>query len=370
MGETGNPQQSLSATERAQLVLDPAKNAVFDYFDLHPSASAKLQEVGIDVEKMAVVVYWAGGVLDKQTDAAFSAIESSTQTPIVIVPVLLSAADIRAAGDKIFRDNPDVRSIANDGDTLVVGVIKGAGPRPSAITFGSVRIPIIYEHSDMTELATRQNDANPWTGGARVKNGSQGCSSGFGLKVGSPTNYYILTAGHCALDGATITDGAGNFMGTTTGRNLSIDSTLIDVSLASGYMYDGTWNTTSGAREKVVGTHRIAKNEQVCTSGSYTGTHCGLIVRSTTARWVVGSTNVNGISASPSSTTAIAAGGGDSGGPVLVNTATSRQILATGLISVGDHPVACTGQGTSTCYNYVYFVPIQNAQRGLSVVTG
>ncbi len=87
----------------------------------------------------------------------------------------------------------------------------------------------------------------------------------------------MLTAGHCYTNGTTVLDGAGNRMGVTKSRNLSIDSVLIDVESVSGY-----------------------------------------------------------------------------------------------IISQGDPDsrVPCTGYGTSTCYNDVFIVPIQNAARGGAVVTG
>jgi hypothetical protein len=372
VADNSEPNQNLSAREAAQLVLAPAKDAVFEYLDAHPAANSRVQEVAIDREHMAVVVYWVGDVLDPVTDAAFELIEQQTGTPITIVPVKLSGADIRAAAAKILAEQPDARSVGHDLDTLIVRVKGPLAGRMDTYTIGGKTVPIRYEQTDLTELATRQNDANPWTGGARIKRSSdnKGCSSGFGVRFGAPANYYMLTAGHCYANGNTIQDGAGNLMGTTASRNLAIDSILIDVSSASGYMYDGTWNTTSGAREKVVGTYRVALNDDVCTSGSYTGTHCGIVVRDTNDTWVVGSTTVTGIAARPNSSTTIAAGNGDSGGPVLVNTSTARQIRATGIISVGANPVACTGQGTSTCYNFINFVPIQNAQRGGTIVTG
>ena len=364
---------SLTAYETAQISLQPAVDAVYQYTETSVAAKSNLTDIGIDVNEMAVIVYWVGGVLDPETDSAFTEITQSTGTPINVVPTQFSRQEIYAAMDSIASSQPDVSSMsAENGEIIVkVGPNLTLSSRPSeiAVPGKGVAIPLQYEQSDVAPLATRKVDANPWTAGAQVLNGTTKCSSGFGVEFGSPADQYMLTAAHCALNGVTIKNGNGQTMGTTSGRNLAIDSILINVNSDSGYMYYGAWNDGAGPRAKVVGTHHLVLNNSICTSGSTTGSHCSLIVKSTTAEWKIGSTIVKGVIARPNSSTAVAAGAGDSGGPVFVN-AGSQQVSAAGLISTGADMVACSGLGTSTCYNEVYIVPIENAQRGGTVVKG
>lgn len=219
------------------------------------------------------------------------------------------------------------------------------------------------------------NDEPPWTAGGRITTATGACSTGFGITIGGtgiPNKPYLLTVAHCfSGNGVIVKDGHNDRIGVTAYENRSIDSTLIDVNLVSGYMFDGAWNDITGKREKVVGTIHATDGLSVCNSGSAAGVRCGLIVSNTNASWSAAGTTVHGLDVSPNTSNGVAVGKGDSGGPTLTNTSVSREIKAAGIISAGGQSVPCTGSyDTSTCYHHAYIVPIQNAQRGGVVVLG
>lgn len=133
-------------------------------------------------------------------------------------------------------------------------------------------------------------------------------------------------------------------------------------------MYDGAWNNSTGHREKVKGTSKPVSGTYICTSGSNTGTNCNIKVDGATYITIDGY-SVLTVEATQQTSGGRAVGNGDSGGPVLTNTSVSGEIKAAGIISAGSGNVSCSGTDSTSCYHTVYYVPIQDAQRGGGVVT-
>jgi hypothetical protein len=237
----------------------------------------------------------------------------------------------------------------------------------------------------LAEPAGRADDRSPWIAGAvhRVPGGGT-CTTGWALRDGA--DRYLLTAAHCigplAL-GANISNGDGTrVIGTVAGYMRAIDSAIIQVNVGGGdNVWPRTWWGDIGGVEtmKVVddwdGTY---KGQRVCTSGAATGVHCFTRITDSDYRyrnslgWRVDrsarGTDVDGD---------VAAGLGDSGGPVLISaidpaTRLPTKVAATGTVAAVEGRVPCRGAVTTTCYKTVILTRIkpQLDRWGTSLVTG
>ena len=128
-------------------------------------------------------------------------------------------------------------------------------------------------------------------------------------------------------------------------------------------MFDGA---PVGAFSKpVVGWVNNFVGQLVCTSGASTGVHCDIITDliSSTALIQTGPTSFTRVDnlvfgTALGSTTAIAAGSGDSGGPVFTLTSNFSKVKAAGLMSIAQFRVPCNVAGLPFCGNRVGFVNI------------
>jgi Trypsin len=237
--------------------------------------------------------------------------------------------------------------------------------------YGRSWIHVVRDSRPSTFLSFRYNDTAPWNGGDFIYNnsGSSGedCTSGIPVHSIITGTEYMLTAAHCfwALPhngvGAAVLNGyvenngsiypssSATLIGDVgTENNLSAGKTSLDVALipvsTSTVDFDAPWNSQGRAIQ--IGPATNAAGDQVCTSGAFDGQVCGLTVQSTDMTkcgddgW--GRFCVSHLAEATSSEPAtVAAGKGDSGGPVF--SYSRSNILANGMIEQGDGAFAnCT----------------------------
>jgi hypothetical protein len=216
---------------------------------------------------------------------------------------------------------------------------------------------------------TRNLDNSPWWGGSRIiRSGSVVCSSGFSVVSGSTRE--MVTAGHC---GGISTSwqtgdsyGSGNAMGTETARDPCCDTAIIQVGANEGHIYDKAWNSSAG--EAVAGSRADVKGITVCNEGATSGVICaiGIVLTGQTKTF----TNEDGSTFTSNNESEgvqqanlkQAVAGGDSGGPVIINTTTVGRVYATGTVSGGSVSVTCSSNDdpdvVKACYADMWFEEI------------
>lgn len=146
---------------------------------------------------------------------------------------------------------------------------------------GLSEIGFRYGQSEAVTYASRQDDAAPWRGGARIQTVLGSCTSGFAVLTSGGAGR-LLSARHCdpTGDGA-IKDGAGTTIapgGSSVSVVGSIDSMLIDPTVSpatSALIYRGSY--TSSTYSTVKNWYSNWPNDAVCSSGSSTGELCGSV---------------------------------------------------------------------------------------------
>lgn len=210
------------------------------------------------------------------------------------------------------------------------------------------RMPVRVEYVEGSHvpLQQRNDDSPPWDGGGARDPGTWpyfDCSVGFAVR-NSNWQVRLLSAEHC-LGGtnATITDGAGDHLGTVTVWDRDVDSEIIDPTSTTpgyGYVFKGSWYTNN--KIPVTGSTYNNKGDFVCRSGQNTGTICNIRIISLYATWGsrtgifhLGQRNLEG--------PVVAVAQGDSGGPVYQPASGGNAAVAAGIVSFGDWEVPCDG---------------------------
>jgi len=239
------------------------------------------------------------------------------------------------------------------------------------VTDVPVKVEIIDAADDASLTAySRQDDTNPWFGGATLNVDGYFCSSGVGVTSRGTGNNYMTTAAHCALNTSAssgpVSDGGGDSVGSWSKSSTRFSSTndamLVDPSsnnVGKSIFVNG-WGSST-----YVPITDVANNvdgQFVCTSGAMTGAHCNVVIQDHGVDrnlWGLEVTNVQiGKTSSPAGT--IAVGDGDSGGPVYRNTGTSTNTYQ-GSIIAGLHVITCPSGGRAVpiadnrCYSTVYY---------------
>ncbi|BCB75971.1 hypothetical protein GCM10022251_55530 [Phytohabitans flavus] len=126
----------------------------------------------------------------------------------------------------------------------------------------------------------RRDDIPNYYGGGGIQSGGGLCSSGYTVQNGAGTRF-MVTAGHCFANGATVlTESGNNTYGTVSNRRLpTVTGHAQDMELIGGQGYwgrvftGGVTSTTSGP-VVAAGTAFVGYTDY-CTSGRTTGENCG-----------------------------------------------------------------------------------------------
>lgn len=215
------------------------------------------------------------------------------------------------------------------------------------------------------ERLSRLNDTptgGHW-GGARITSALKNCTAGFSVVRRSNNTRGSVTAGHCGGVGTTWRSGS-NYYGTTTVRTNYPD---YDQSLLAGSSYgpkiwtDGPGDasnvrTVKGGGDPAVGT-------QVCQSGSFSTSLCGITVRSKSAKYCdADGCTTYVIRGTRDGQTAII--GGDSGGPVYTKSGSTGATIR-GIAFAGS---GCSASRCTTIYAERY--NSITGHLGVSALTG
>lgn len=233
-------------------------------------------------------------------------------------------------------------------------------------------VPVTVEVNPAPTGFTRLNDASPWSGGGRLTTGGAMprpiCSSGFGMVIG--TTPYLLTALHC---------GAGPFFnGQLAGANrrrigavgpnvVAADSEAIAIdnpNTASRNIYKGGVNDATEGSVRIAAAGVNVRGLFVCTSGSFSGQHCALLVRFINLFLATGQGPFAWAFAPVGG---VAAAEGDSGGPVAMREFPGGPVLGMGVISGGFRKFPCAVYDATVCGSDVFYshlVPLLRAYGG------
>lgn len=306
-----------------------------------------------------VELFWRGTVPPQVWEAID---EAQRDVPVVTQSARFSERELLNHGDLLLNERAVTGvSTAPDGSGLDVSVSVSEEEARRKPAIQNAAVPLTIEPFVTSEpLADRQNDTKPYYGGAVWSSPIRTCSTGFAVRllVGGVGADYMLSAGHCALNGHDAHDGGGDLMGKVDYRQPTRDTLLIKTDSA-GRVYTGSHssNTTVpvwGVQSSIVGNF-------VCTSGAFTGHHCPVKVDAVNQTLV----NPDGtkftpmVKATRTAPSKPATGRGDSGGPVYSQTVMSTDgvALAMGTISAGSAPMGPCGLST-TCYHTVYYADI------------
>jgi hypothetical protein len=372
----------------AQARVDAAADGVLDAVEAADVTAGDEGFAGIVVSPQHnyVDLYWKGTPPPAVADAIERA-TAATGVPVTTWPAdhtrrhLLQRARMLVTGDRLpddaaaFAEGIHRVAVVPDGDGLEVGITVPAELDDSGVTRwsrevrgaleGALGVPVHVVVDAPPRPFGRLDDAPPWRGGAAIV-GEGRCSTGFGVRRaggGSRPALGLLTAAHCRGDaGGHFRTGDGTQVvgparGSAGGR---LDSRVIPVEQVDARIYSGGVGGTSEFTRPVRRSGRNLTGDEVCTSGAATGARCDLvIVNVDTFYRPAGATAyarvVEALSRRPDAD--VAAGQGDSGGPVFT-VAADGGAEARGTIAGGSRAVACGRAHLGACTANVFFVDI------------
>lgn len=297
-----------------------------------------------------------------------------------------NAAALNSAGVKVVVDGPTV-----DG-RYEVGVTGDAAAAQAALdqTYGAGAIRV-YQTAPLTVATYRYNDVSPWNGGDfnyHAGGTKPSCTNGIPVHDTSSGQQYVLTAAHCwyqsggqytsvrngywendyaTVYGSTALIGTVEHVDNVQAGSTTLDSGLIQTS-SSVLNFDAAWNSQGTAVQVGVTSNDVG--DQVCTSGAYDGQVCQIAITKMNQKiypndgWGTYTVTNVAIASNPNDASAVAAGEGDSGGPVYSYTGSNT--LARGMIDAVGNYKPCTSNppGTNSppparvCGHVLYFVEI------------
>jgi len=140
-----------------------------------------------------------------------------------------------------------------------------------------------------TADAARRSDTAPYWGGAGILSGSSLCSAGYSARNSAGTRF-MVTAGHCYANGATVlTETGGRTVGTVSGRALaSLTGEPLDMELIGGQSYGtriftGGVNSTTSIPVVSAGAASVGYTAY-CHTGRTTGERCPHTATSTSGQ--------------------------------------------------------------------------------------
>jgi hypothetical protein len=313
---------------------------------LEEAASGKggLAGISLDVPAGVVNLYWKGKVPKVVQVAAEKAPED---TRVKIHRANHAAEELRANAKRILEkwglsSGGPVHRITPlpDGSGLEAGLVSSPATSkqpvvsdPWVVRTTTEEVPALYDG--------RWGGDSPFEGGI----GIGGCSVSFsGNRYWSPR---LVTAAHC-FDNVGDPVYTGNLrVGHVEEIDRRLDSAVISVDAPSTVypaIWDGGVKDGTEYTKPVVGAQAPRVGALVCTSGAYSGAHCDIKIKNTGTTLDWGTHKSYSVSIADQLDGHIAAGSGDSGGPVFMLTGDYSATLATGVIIGGDaqRSVPCT----------------------------
>ncbi len=340
-----------------------------------PSMAGATGFAGITIEASAgqLRIYWKGDLPPVVADA----IEVERHdVDIEVLPAWYSQQELAAVGAEVLGAD-GVTGVAPqpDGSGLLVMYAGDERSARSLPVIVGAPVPVWISPYERPVLAAgRQTDVSPYSGGSiyhfPIGNGVGYCTTGFAVRVGSVNK--ILSAGHCRDDGDPVYEGSGTsttLMGTVSGSSKMYDTLLIDADAVGRIFHGAHWSTST------MTVHQVIKNYPktlVCTSGAMTGQHCDIRITHTNLTVKVeaeggGWYPIAGLIRAERIPAGVAAGLGDSGGPVVaMDTAGGFTLVyPLGTVTAID-PMAGLACGAAqfawtTCSSRVYYADINLA---------
>jgi hypothetical protein len=376
-----------------------------DLLDLVEATHRVLDEVGsagfagfvVTPEKCRLDLYWVGAPHPAVADLLHHDRRVVVHDDADYDHVELSrAAERLAPGSPLERSaGVEITSVAipPEGAALRVGVESGRRPIDgqaiAAKLSAGVGVPVSVVPEGRSRPFGRSDDRAPWSAGGtamiRVNDGGSArwfaCSLGFGLRDPHTMREYTITAAHCFDEAADATAWNGSRrvpIGDWSAMSLALDVAYVatDGSSESPGTSGHVWSGGVGDRHQraltVTGISPTVKGMWVCGSGAGTGENCGIKVsdvdvmqRATLPR--SGATYaVRHTARGYRADGGVAAGSGDSGGPVFAPSGPGPDgAHAIGVMhgGVDGAQVGCGGQAGTECSGGVIFVPVAEVQR-------
>lgn len=321
-------------------------------------------------EDRALQLFWKGELPDSVRQAIAAA---GPAAPVQVRPAEHTRQELLQQAREIIEAGRDA------GVTAVAPLPDGSGVRVAVSTpvdgardLPGVReasVPVRIEAGQPAPVYDRFHDTSPYWGGAGWFSGANSCTTGFAIRNYATGLQSLLTAGHCAANGATaftVENGFGVPIGTFGGKNKSTDTAAITVfTEAAGRIYWGD-NNTSGSKAVSAAASSWVGN-WICTSGAPSGTRCSGQVVSTDETITIDNSLVFPLVRAERPDHTNLAGNGDSGGPVAhLSPKDPGAVYAKGIIVANDlaAPATCTGVPGSTkrkCSWAVYYTDIFSA---------
>lgn len=208
---------------------------------------------------------------------------------------------------------------------------------------------------------SRQDDTSPfYSGGFMINGDGSKCSSGFAVNYEGAA--YTTTARHCG----------GTWKSRNGGASYGNTKVKSDLGMArvlngggDGWMFGGSYS--SGSVRPVKSLIDLNVGNWVCTSGGNTGEHCNMQVTNLAVVYNDGYGSAYTIEATQRTSGAIAAGTGDSGGPVFTCEVAPActAVRAAGMIQGGNSYKSGSSCGPARdqsgliCGNKVYFTSMR-----------
>ncbi|TDC02076.1 hypothetical protein E1091_01575 [Micromonospora fluostatini] len=343
-----------------------------DSVDAIQTAAATAGDTGyasaiVDPTARAVQLFWRG----TPSAAVQAAITTQRQNvPISLGSTAHNEATLVAEAERIGASSTRFAGAAPapNGSGVVVTWLEGQiDPATAEATVAGSPVPVSF--STQTEIAppqptSRQNDASPYKGGARVSGIDDECSTAFGVNTNTHGSA-LLFAAHCGNHGETIRDGGGQVVGTVAKVSTGMDTSVI-VASSQGRVWDG--GPQSNYHKAVAKAQPTRVSNYICTSGAFSGTRCGGKI--TQINFTSGSLNRVSIWEHPGRQAMY--GHGDSGGPVYATTSNNK-VVAQGIISAGagGRNAPCVGEATPPCYwrGYIADIMLTLQNKGATIKT-
>jgi hypothetical protein len=327
------------------------------------SDGTRLGGIELEVEKHTLNVWWNGDPPAELRNEIASQ-ERGGGIKVILQPAKYSQRELIEAARSITSKAQEYPGLVSagplvDGSGLEIGV--SDIERAASFKFP---MPVhVVLRKGMVPLFSRGADTPPWWAGAVTKAAVPNagtCSTGFAMTQGS--THGILTAEHCACGGNVVfNNGVGVPIGVAepgSTQNPSTDSLFITANSGAA-TYDGGVGVGEFSKP-VVGRQSSFRGLFVCSSGAATGVHCGIKIDITklffSSSCFAGRSIEGGVIATQVDGT-VAAGSGDSGGPVFTLAQDPSTVNAAGIIFDGINQTPCQGFGT-VCFNMVAFTDI------------